>query len=72
MERFYALGDVARLLRVQGYKIAYAITTGALPEASCRIANKRCFTAEDVQRIARHFEIETTPPCGEGVAEGGK
>jgi hypothetical protein len=72
MEKFYALGDVARLLRVQGYQIAYAISTGALPEASCRIANKRCFTAEDVRRIARHFGVEITAPPVEGDAEGGK
>lgn len=72
MDKFYALGDVARLLKVQGYQIAYAITTGALPDASCRIANKRCFTEEDVQRIACHFGVEITTPSSEGETEGGK
>ena len=72
MEQFFALGDVVRLLRVQGYQISYAISTGALPEATCRIANKRCFTAEDVQRIAQHFGVEITAPLVEGDAEGGR
>lgn len=72
MDKFYALGDVARLLNVQGYKIAYAISTGALPDASCRLANKRVFTIEDVQRIARHFGVETTTQCCEWGSEGDK
>ena len=72
MKKFYALGDVARLLRVQGYQIAYAISTGALPEATCRIANKRCFTEDDVMKIAQHFGVEVTIPCGESGSEGGK
>ena len=59
MEHIFSLGDVARLLRIQPYKIAYAISTGALPDASCRLANKRCFIAEDVERIAGHFGVES-------------
>lgn len=70
MEAIYSLGDVARILRVQGYKIAYAITTGVLPEASGRLANKRCFTMEDVQRIARHFGVESTTVPGNMEAKG--
>ena len=72
MEKFYALSDIARLLDVQGYRIAYAISTGALPDAEQRIANKRCFSEADVQRIARHFEVEIPTQCGEGTQEGGK
>jgi hypothetical protein len=72
MDKFYALGDVARLLNVQGYKIAYAISTGALPDASCRLANKRVFTSEDVQRIARYFGVDKGTLCGDGGSEGDK
>lgn len=72
MDKFFALSDVARLLNVQGYRIAYAISTGALPDAAQRIANKRVFTVEDVQRIARHFGVETAVLGVEGTSEGGK
>ncbi|HMP03151.1 MAG TPA: hypothetical protein PKD86_00375 [Gemmatales bacterium] len=72
MDKFYALSDVARLLDVQGYRIAYAISTGALPDAARRIANKRVFTVEDVQRIAHHFGVETAVLGDDGTPEGGK
>jgi hypothetical protein len=72
MEQIFALGDVARLLGVQGYKIAYAISTGALPEASCRLASKRVFTEDDVRRIARHFGVQTTVGGEDDGREGGQ
>lgn len=58
MEPILSTGQVGRLLNVQPYRIAYAINTGQLPEASFRFLDKRCFTMTDVERIARHFEIE--------------
>lgn len=72
MEPIFSLGDVARLVNVPGYKIVYAISTGALPEASCRLANKRCFTAADVARVARHFGGDIRSAGGVGAATGAK
>jgi len=55
----FTLGEVARLVSVAPYRISYAIAVGALPDTETRFANKRCFTSEDVERIARHFRAET-------------
>lgn len=54
-EQFFSLGEVADLLGVAPYRIAYAIATKALPEPVFRVANKRAFTTDDVDRAARHF-----------------
>jgi hypothetical protein len=35
----------------------YALTTGLVEEPQIRIANKRIFAQEDVDRIAKHFGI---------------
>lgn len=53
--QFYSLGDAARLLGVQPYQISYAISTGAIPDALCWVAGKRCFTPEEIRRMAEHF-----------------
>ena len=57
MEQIYSTGQVARKLGIQGYQIAYAITTGQLDDASFRCLDKRCFNQEDVKRIALYFGI---------------
>jgi hypothetical protein len=57
MSQIYSLGHVARLLGVQGYRIAYAINTGQVPEASFRFLGKRCFTTADIVRISQHFGV---------------
>ncbi|WP_013627340.1 hypothetical protein [Rubinisphaera brasiliensis] len=51
------LGDVSRLIGIARHKIEYAIANGAIPEPELRIANKRVFTTEDVQRVADYFGV---------------
>ena len=58
MEQILSTGQVGRLLGVQPYRIAYAINTGQIDEASFRFLDKRCFTISDIDRIAQHFGIE--------------
>jgi len=53
----YSLTEVGRLLGIQGYRIAYAHTTGAIPEPQ-RFCNKRLYLDEDVRRIAAHFHVQ--------------
>jgi len=57
MERILSTGQVAQLLGIQGYQITYAIKTRQLDEPRFRFLDKRCFTQEDIKRIALHFGI---------------
>jgi DNA-binding transcriptional MerR regulator len=57
MTEIYSLGQVARMLDLQNHRIAYALITRALPEPEQRHARQRCFTPDDVQRIAEHFKV---------------
>ena len=58
MENIYSIGQVGKMLGVQAYKIAYAIETGQLPEATFHFLHKRCFLEEDIRRMADHFVVK--------------
>ena len=58
MENIYSIGQVGKMLGVQAYKIAYAIETGQLPEATFHFLHKRCFLEEDIKRMADHFGVK--------------
>ena len=58
MENIYSIGQVGKMLGVQAYKIAYAIETGQLPEATFHFLHKRCFLEEDIRRMADHFGVK--------------
>ena len=51
----FILSEVAKLLDMKAHVIAYAISSGSLPEPSLRIFNKRIFTLADVERIRKYF-----------------
>ncbi len=57
MRQHWSLKDVARLLKKKPYQVAYALSVGQVPEPELRIANKRVFQREDVQRLALHFGV---------------
>lgn len=57
-KRHFLLHDVARMLRVKPYQIAYALSVGHVPEPALRISNKRIFQEDDIQRLATHFGVE--------------
>lgn len=61
MQSLFSLGDVANSLRIPGWKIQYAITSGRVPDVG-RFAGRRVFVAEDVRRLATHFGVEATSP----------
>ncbi len=54
----YLLRDVAKVLKVKPYQIAYALSVGLVPEPQLRISNKRVFQAEDIARLAEHFKVD--------------
>jgi hypothetical protein len=57
MKKVYLLSEVARLLKKRSHVIAYAISSGLVPEPKLRIGNKRIFVDEDIGRLAAHFGI---------------
>lgn len=58
MKQLLSTGDVSKSLGIAKHKIEYAIANGSIPEPELRIANKRVFTTEDVQRIADYFGVK--------------
>ena len=67
MPQTMSMGECARLLRVQSYRIQYAYAHDRLPEPRLRIGGRRVFGPEDVQRLAAHFGV--TLPAAEAAAE---
>ena len=58
MDHIYSIGQAGKILGIQAYKIAYAIETGQLPEASFHFLHKRCFLEKDIRRMAKHFSVK--------------
>lgn len=58
MDDIFSIGQVAKRLGIQPYRIAYAIETGQLPDAPFHFLHKRCFKETDIQGIAEFFGIE--------------
>ena len=57
-QKHYLLKDVARILKRKPYQIAYCLSVGLVKEPEMRIANKRVFTSEDIDRLAAHFGVD--------------
>jgi hypothetical protein len=53
----FLLGEVARILKRKPHQVVYPMVTGKIPEPQMRLAGKRLFTVEDVDRLARHFRV---------------
>jgi hypothetical protein len=58
MEHIYSTGQVSKLLGIARHKIEYGIVSGHISEARFRFLDKRCFTAEDIGRMAEYFGVE--------------
>jgi hypothetical protein len=57
MQEHMSLKDVAGLVQIKPYRIAYAISVGLIPEPDLRVGNHRVFQSEDVKRVAAHFGV---------------
>jgi MerR HTH family regulatory protein len=57
MREHYLLGEVARVLGRKPHVVTHLLTSGKIPEPQLRIANKRLFTVEEIERLARHFRV---------------
>jgi hypothetical protein len=55
MNKVFLLGEVARLLKRRPHQVAYAISSGLVPEPKLRIGNKRILQAEDMKRLEMYF-----------------
>lgn len=49
------LNEAAKAIGVKPYQLVYALTSGAVPEPSLRISNKRIFQPADIRRLKTHF-----------------
>jgi hypothetical protein len=58
-DQLFLLGDVAELLDVKPYKVAYLYLTRKLPEPKLRLGNRRVFTTADVEAVAKTLHL----PC---------
>lgn len=61
MEHLYLIGDVARLLDVQAYRIAYLLASHKVHEPLLRLGNRRVFTPSDVKAVATALGREWEP-----------
>ena len=78
MKQHYLLGEVGKIVARKPHQIVHLLTTGKIPEPEQRIANKRLFAVEDVERLARYFRVspdwsavEVTPSSTEAEAPEG-
>lgn len=51
----FILNEVAKLAGVKSHVVAYAISSGHLPEPCLRIAGKRIFSTKEVGAIKKYF-----------------
>jgi len=56
-QNHFSLGETARILKVQPYRIVYLLTTGKVPEPKLRLGNRRVFSLGDVQRISERLKV---------------
>ena len=63
-QNLYTIGEVARILEVQPYKIVYLINTGQVPEPAIRLGGRRAFTIEDMAGIAEKMSIQLGQQLG--------
>jgi DNA-binding transcriptional MerR regulator len=66
----FSMSDVAAATGVASYRIKYALETGALDESK-RLAGRRCFTLEDVERVRKYFATEGRAGRDQGTSGGG-
>ena len=69
-KQLLGLGEMSRLIGVARHRIEYAIANGSIPEPELRIANKRVFASEDIQRIADYFGVQIK--IGDDAEKGGQ
>ncbi len=56
----FILSEVAKIAGVKAHVVAYAISSGSLPEPCLRIAGKRIFSTKEVEAIKKYFANRTT------------
>ena len=55
-DKLYSTIDCVRLLGIAEHRLLYAHRTGRLQEPD-RVANKRIYDEEDLQRVATYFGV---------------
>jgi hypothetical protein len=68
MDKFYSLGETARLLKVAPYKITYGHAIGKLREP-LRLLGKRAYRQSDLKALAEYFDVELLEPARKGLGK---
>ena len=55
LQTHFILNEVAKFAGVKSHVVAYAISSGHLPEPCLRIAGKRIFSTKEVEQIKNYF-----------------
>jgi hypothetical protein len=51
-QNIYSMKEVATILKTKSWRIAYLLTSGKVEEPTLRLAGRRVFTVEDMQRLS--------------------
>lgn len=52
-QQLFLISDVSRMLGVPTHRVAYQFMTRKLAEPALRLGNRRVFTLNDVQKVAK-------------------
>ena len=66
VEQLFSIRDCGKAVGVAAHKIAYAHAQEFLREPQYRIAGKRIYTIDDVQRVAAYFAEKLRKKGGKG------
>lgn len=58
MDKLYSLKEAARILKANPWRVTYLLASGKVPEPKLRLAGRRVFNVEDLERLA---ELLGTP-----------
>ena len=57
-KQLYSITDLAKVIGVAEHRIAYAHRCGKLDEPKLKVAGKRIYSDADVERVAKHFDVD--------------
>ena len=71
VEQIYSTTEVAHQLGIQRYQLDYLLETQQLPEPKLRVAGKRLWTNQDIERAAELLQATGKHRGGDRSCEGG-
>ena len=63
-EQYISLGEAAKRLGIQPYRLVYAISCGKVPDSEVRLAGRRAFTESELLTLGSYFAGRDLPKKG--------